>query len=75
MKKKVTNEQVGQFIGDIVEIVNKEREEEKKEYNLARCQMFYAESVLVNSLTQDQLELHKIYREKRDSFFNLEKGY
>lgn len=75
MKRKVSNKEVEQFIGDIVEILNKEKQEKQTEYNLAKCQMYFAESVLVNSLNEEQLELHRNYREKRDAFFKIERKY
>ena len=78
MKKKLTPQEMELFIKELVEKVEKELkklEEKEKEYNLAKSQMYFAESVLVNSLTEEQIELYRIYLEKRDAFFKIEQEY
>ena len=70
MKKKVTNEEVGEAIGKIAEKI---RDDMDFEFRVAESQMWIAENDLVDSLTEDQHELYRDYSEKRNYFFQLAK--
>ena len=68
MKKKVTNEQVEQFIKKLTQDL---RDEMDYDFRVAQAQMWLAENDLINSLDQNQLKLHQIYREKRENFYKI----
>ena len=70
MKKKVTNEEVGEAIGKIAEKI---RDDMDYEFRVAQSQMWIAENDLVDALTEDQHELYRDYNEKRNHFFKIAK--
>ena len=70
MKNKVTNEEVGQAIGEMAEKI---RSDMDYEFRVAESQMWIAENDLVDSLNETQHELYKDYSEKRNAFFRLAK--
>ena len=70
MKNKVTNEEVGQAIGEMAEKI---RSDLDYEFRVAESQMWIAENDLVDSLNETQHELYKDYSEKRNAFFRLAK--
>ena len=70
MKKKVTNEEVGQAIGKIAENI---RNDLDYEFRVAQSQMWIAENDLVDALNENQHELYKKYSEKRETFFKIAK--
>ena len=70
MKKKFTNEEVGQVIGKMAEKI---RDEMDYEFRVAQSQMWIAENDLVNALTEEQYKLYKDYSEKRNNFYKIAK--
>ena len=68
MKKKVTNEEVGQIIDKIAEKI---RSDMDYEFRVAESQMWIAENDLVDSLNESQYDLYKDYSEKRNAFFKI----
>ena len=70
MKKKVTNEEVGEILGKIAEKV---RDDMDYEFRVAQSQMWIAENDLVDALTEDQHEVYRNYNEKRNVFFQIAK--
>lgn len=70
MKNKVTNEEVGQAVGEMAEKI---RSDMDYEFRVAESQMWIAENDLVDSLNETQHELYKDYSEKRNAFFRLAK--
>ncbi len=70
MKKKITNEEVGQVIGEIAKQI---RDKLDYEYRVAESQMWIAENDLVDSLKESQHDLYRAYCEKRNAFFKIAK--
>ena len=70
MKKKFTNEEVGQVIGKMAEKI---RDEMDYEFRVAQSQMWIAENDLVNALTEEQYKLYKDYSEKKNNFYKIAK--
>ena len=70
MKKKVTNEEVGEVIGKIAEKV---RDDMDYQFRVAHSQMWIAENDLVDSLQESQYDLYRDYSEKRNAFFKIAK--
>ena len=68
MKRKVTNEEVGEAIGKIAEKI---RDDMDYELRVAQSQMWIAENDLVDALTEDQHELYRDYSEKREYFYKI----
>lgn len=68
MKKKVTNEEVAKFIGEVAEQL---REEMDHDLKVAKSHMWVAEKQLVDSLTREQYELYQEFAQKRDAYFKL----
>ncbi len=68
MKKKFTNEEVGEVIGKLAE---KLREDMDYEFRVAQSQMWIAENDLVDALTEEQYELYREYSEKRNDFYKI----
>lgn len=68
MKKKVTNEEVGQVIGEMAEKI---RSDMDYEFRVAQSQMWIAENDLVDALDEKQHELYKDYSEKKNTFFKI----
>jgi hypothetical protein len=70
MKKKITNEEVGQVIGEMAEKI---RSDMDYEFRVAESQMWIAENDLVDALNETQHELYRDYCEKRNTFFRIAK--
>ncbi|MBO5411456.1 MAG: hypothetical protein J6A38_00005 [Clostridia bacterium] len=68
MKKKFTNEEVGEAIGKIAENI---REEMDYDFRVAQSQMWIAENDLVDSLNENQYTLYHDYAEKRNLFYKI----
>jgi hypothetical protein len=68
MKKKVTNEEVGQIMNEIAEQI---RDKMDYDFRVAQSQMWIAENDLVDSLEEKQIPLYKDYCEKREAFFSI----
>ena len=68
MKKKFTNEEIGQIIGKIAEKI---REEMDYDFRVAKSQMQLAEKELAESLNDEQLKLYNDYCEKRKTFYEI----
>lgn len=68
MKKKVTNEEVGQLLSQFAEDVCDDMD---YEFRVAQSQMWIAENDLVDSLNEKQKELYKEFAEKRNDFFKI----
>ena len=72
MKKKITNEEVGQIVGKIAEEI---RDNMDYDFRVAQSQMWIAENDLADSLNEQQKELYKDFAEKRNAFFNIAKEF
>ena len=70
MKKKITNEEVGQVMGAIAEKV---RDDLDYEFRVAQSQMWIAENDLVDALNEKQQPLYQDYAEKREYFYKIAK--
>ncbi len=70
MKKKITDEEIGQVIGKIAEKI---RNDMDYEFRVAQSQMWIAENDLVDALNESQYELYRDYAEKRNTFFKIAK--
>lgn len=70
MKKKVTNEEVGQAIETMAENI---REGLDYDFRVAQSQMWIAENNLVDALDEKQHELYKEYSQARNTFFKIAK--
>ncbi|MBQ8319399.1 MAG: hypothetical protein IJX81_00795 [Clostridia bacterium] len=70
MKKKVTNEEVGEIIGKLAEKI---RGDMDYEFRVAESQMWRAENDLVDSLNETQYEVYREYCERRNDFFKIAK--
>ncbi|MBE7084513.1 MAG: hypothetical protein E7368_00475 [Clostridiales bacterium] len=70
MKKKITNDEVGQVMGAIAEKI---RDDLDYEFRVAQSQMWIAENDLVDSLNEKQQPLYKDYVEKREYFYKIAK--
>lgn len=68
MKKKFTEEEIGEMIGKVAEKI---RSDMDYEFRVAQSQMWIAENDLVDSLDEKQQELYKDFRDKRDAFFQI----
>ncbi len=68
MKKKFTEEEIGEMIGKVAEKI---RSDMDYEFRIAQSQMWIAENDLVDSLDEKQQELYKDFRDKRDAFFQI----
>ena len=68
MKKKVTNDEVGEILGKMAEKV---RDDMDYAFRVAQSQMWIAENDLVDALTEDQHEIYRNYNEKRNAFFQI----
>ena len=68
MKKKVTNEEVGEAIGKIAEKI---RSDMDYEFRVAQSQMWIAENDLIDALEEKQHEAYNNYRDKRETFFKI----
>ena len=68
MKKKITDEDVGFFLGKVAEKI---RSDMDLEFRLARSRMGIAENDLINSLNEEQKKLYDEFREKREEYYAL----
>ena len=68
MKKKITNEEIGQFIGKLADEL---RSEADFDFRVAQSQMYIAEKDLIESLNAKQLELYKDFSDKRNAFYKI----
>ena len=68
MKKKVTNDDVGQILGEIAEKI---RNDMDYEFRVAESQMWMAENDLVDALQESQYDVYRAYCEKRNAFFKI----
>ena len=71
MKKKVTNEEAGEFMSKIAEKI---REDMDYEFRVAQSQMWIAENDLVDALHEDQYDLYRDFAEKRRTFERIAKA-
>ena len=70
MKKKITDDEVGEIMGAIAE---KLRNDLDYEFRVAQSQMWIAENDLVDSLDKKQQALYNDYAEKREYFYRVAK--
>ena len=70
MKKKITDDDVGEIMGAIAE---KLRNDLDYEFRVAQSQMWIAENDLVDSLDKKQQALYNDYAEKREYFYRVAK--
>lgn len=70
MRKKVTNEDVGKFIGKLADQI---RGEMDYDYRVAESQMWLAERELVDSLDEKQQSLYLDFCQKRSAFYDIAK--
>ena len=70
MKKKFTDEEIGQVIGKMAEKI---RSDMDYDFRVAQSQMWIAENDLVDSLDEKQHALYRDFVEKRQYFFDLAK--
>ena len=70
MKKKITDDEVGEIMGAIAE---KLRNDMDYEFRVAQSQMWIAENDLVDSLDKKQQALYNDYAEKREYFYRVAK--
>ena len=70
MRKKVTNEEVGQIIE---KVADKIRSDMDYEFRVAQSQMWIAENDLIDALEEKQHEAYRNYAEKREAFFKIAK--
>lgn len=70
MRKKVTDEEVGKFIG---ELADKIRSEMDYDFRVAQSQMWIAEKDLVETLDERQQVLYLEFCQKRSAFIDIAK--
>ncbi len=71
MRKKVTNDDIGQAIGKIAEKI---RDNMDYQFRVAQSQMWIAENDLIDSLeTDEQKKLYLEFAEKKNEFFRIAK--
>ncbi len=70
MKKKFTNDEIGQVIG---RIADKIRSDMDYKYRIAESQMLLAENDLIDSLKGEQIELYSDFAQKREDFYCIAK--
>ena len=71
MRKKVTNDDIGQAIGKIAEKI---RDNLDYQFRVAQSQMWIAENDLIDSLeTDEQKKLYLDFAEKKNEFFRIAK--
>lgn len=68
MKKKVTNEEIGEIIG---KMADKIRRDIDYDFRVAQSQMWIAENNLVDTLDASQKELYNDFVKKRNDFFEI----
>ena len=67
-RKKLTDEEIGQFIGKIAEKI---RSEMDYDFRVAHGQMHLAENELVATFTPEQLKLYEEFKIKREEFYSI----
>lgn len=67
MKRKETNEKIASFIKDVADQV---REDLERDVRVAYTHMVNAETQLVNSYTEEQLQLYKEYLEANQAYYD-----
>lgn len=68
MKKKITNEEIGNAIGKMAEKI---RDEMDYDFRVAQSQMWIAENDLVESLDEKQRKLYDDFYKKREKFYYI----
>ena len=68
MKKKITNEEIGQIIGKLADKIRKEMNED---LITATNEMQFAEMDLVETLTNEQKVLYDKFIEKREKYYSI----
>lgn len=68
MKKKITEEEVREFISKLIDKVNEEMD---YTLNFVHSQMSLAENDLVDSLDEKQRALYDVYRKRREEFYDM----
>ncbi len=68
MKKKLTNEEIAQFIGKIAEQV---RDEMDNDLARAYGHMCVAETDLANTFNEKQKQLYEDFCKKREEFYSI----
>ncbi len=68
MKKKFTNEEIGQIMGKIADKVRRDMD---YDFRVAQSQMWIAEKDLVNTLDEKQKDLYDDFCKKRDDFYSI----
>ena len=68
MKKKVTNDNVGEILGQVADQI---RSDMDFEFRVAQSQMWRAENDLIDTFTQEQKALYEEYRKKREAFYDI----
>ena len=68
MKKKVTDEEVGKFLGEVADTVRRQMD---FDFRVAQSQMAIAENDLVNTLSKEQRELYDDFCKKREAFYSV----
>ena len=72
MKKKITNEEVGKFIG---KIANKIREDLDKELRIANSHLYLIEDQLIKTFDENQKILFKEYLEKQERVLKIKSEF
>lgn len=68
MKKKITNDEIGEIIGKMAEEV---RGEMDYDFRVAQSQMWLAEKELADTFNQNQQALYQEFCKKRDLFYQI----
>lgn len=68
MKKKFTDEEIGEIFG---KVADKIRSDIDYEFRVTQSQMWLAESDLVSTFDENQQKLYKDFCDKRDAFYKL----
>ena len=72
MKKKITNEEVGKFIG---KIANKIREDLDNELRIANSHLYLIEDQLIKTFDENQKILFKEYLEKQERVLKIKSEF
>ena len=70
MKKKFTDEEIGEIIG---KMADKIRSEMDYDFRVAQSQTWIAENDLVATFNEEQKRLYKDFCEKREVFYSIAK--
>ena len=68
MKKKITNEEIGQYLGKLAEQI---RDEMDLDLRIAYGQMMLAENDLASTFNDEQRSLYADLCQKRDAFYKI----